>query len=114
MIEVGRVCIKIAGREALNKCVVVKVLDAKFVTIDGQVKRRKCNIAHLEPLNEKLDIKEDASTEEVKKAFEKLKVEVKETKPKAKKEKPVKQKKAKKEAPKAEEKPKKEKKASKK
>ena len=109
MIEVGRVCVKIAGREALNKCVVVKVIDDKFVTIDGQVKRRKCNIAHLEPLNEKLDIKEAASTEEVKKAFGKLKVVVKETKPKAKKEKPVKQK-----APKAEAKPKKEKKASKK
>lgn len=113
MIEVGRVCVKIAGREALNKCVVVKVLDDKFVTIDGQVKRRKCNIAHLEPLNEKLDIKEDASTEEVKKAFEKLKVEVKSTKSKEKKEKPVKKRTPKKEAPK-EEKPKKEKKASKK
>ena len=110
MIEVGRVCVKIAGREALNKCVVVKVIDEKFVMIDGQVKRRKCNVAHLEPLNEKLDIKEDASTEEVKKAFGKLKVEVKEKKPKPKKEKPVKQK----AAPKAEAKPKKEKKASKK
>ena len=113
MIEVGRVCVKIAGREALNKCVVVKVIDDKFVMIDGQVKRRKCNIAHLEPLDEKLDIKEDASTEEVKKAFGKLKVEVKETKSKAKKEKPVKKRTPKKEAPK-EEKPKKEKKASKK
>ncbi len=113
MIEVGRVCVKIAGREALNKCVVVKVIDDKFVMVDGQVKRRKCNITHLEPLNEKLDIKEDASTEEVKKAFEKLKVTVKENKSKEKKEKPVKKRTPKKEAPK-EEKPKKEKKASKK
>lgn len=113
MIEVGRVCVKIAGREALNKCVVVKVIDEKFVMIDGQVKRRKCNVAHLEPLNDKLDIKEDASTEEIKKAFEKVKVAVKETKSKEKKEKPIKKRTAKKEAPK-EEKPKKEKKASKK
>ena len=113
MIEVGRICVKIAGKEALNKCVVVKVIDEKFVMIDGQVKRRKCNVAHLEPLDQKIDIKEDASTDEVKKAFEKLKVAIKETKPKAKKEKPTKKKEVKKEQPK-EEKPKKEKKASKK
>ncbi len=90
MIELGRVCIKIAGREAMKKCVVVKVLDENFVLIDGQVKRRKCNISHLEPLQEKLDINENASTEEVKKALAGLKVEVKEKKTKAKKEKPVK------------------------
>lgn len=91
MMEVGRLCVKIAGREALKKCVIVKVLDDKFVMIDGQVKRRKCNISHLEPLPEKLDIKEDASTDEVKKALAKLKIEVTESKPKTKKEKPVKQ-----------------------
>lgn len=91
MMEVGRLCIKIAGRESLKKCVIVKVLDDKFVMIDGQVKRRRCNVSHLEPLPEKLDIKEDASTEEVKKALSKLKIEVTESKPKAKKEKPAKQ-----------------------
>lgn len=100
MMEVGRVCVKIAGRESLKKCVIVKVLDNKFVMIDGQVKRRRCNISHLEPLQEKLDIKEDASTEEVKKALEKLNVKVSEKKTKAKKEKPVKKRTAKKETPK--------------
>ncbi|MDP4012784.1 MAG: 50S ribosomal protein L14e [Candidatus Nanoarchaeia archaeon] len=100
MIEVGRVCIKIAGRESMKRCVVVKVLDNNYVEIDGEVKRKKCNIAHLEPLKDKVSIKEGASTAEVKKALEKLGVKVKETKKKEKKERPTKQKKTKTEKPK--------------
>jgi len=106
MMEVGRLCVKISGREALKKCVVVKVIDENFVMIDGQVKRRKCNVAHLEPLDEVIKIKENASTAEVKKAFAKLKIEIKETKPKKAKERPRKvrksSKKVKKEKPKKE------------
>lgn len=63
--DVGRVCIKIAGRDARKKCVVVDVLDSTFVMIDGETRRRKCNIAHLEPLNLAMDIKANASNEEV-------------------------------------------------
>jgi len=76
MIEVGRVCMKIAGREAGKMCVVTKVIDKNFVEVTGPkkltgIKRRKCNIDHLEPLPYKLDIKEGASDEEVLKALEK-------------------------------------------
>lgn len=76
MLEVGKVCIKTAGREAGKYCVVLKKIDDNFVLITGprsltKVKRRKCNIQHLEPLDYKLDIKADASDEEVAKAFEK-------------------------------------------
>ncbi len=53
MTEVGTVCLKIAGRDAGMKAVVVEKLDKEFVLIDGQVRRRKCNIKHLEPLTEK-------------------------------------------------------------
>lgn len=102
MIEVGRVCIKLAGRESMKKCVVVKILDNNFVEIDGERKRRRCNIAHLEPLKEKINIKEGATSAEVKKALEKLGVEVKETKKKEPKERPKKQKKTKAEKPKKE------------
>jgi large subunit ribosomal protein L14e len=80
-IEVGRVCLKIAGREGGRYCVVVKgagkeKADKSFVVITGPklltgVKRRKCNVNHLEPLPYVLEIKEDASDEEVLEAFKK-------------------------------------------
>ena len=80
MIEVGRLCVKIAGRDAGLKCVVVEVLDNNFVTIDGQTRRRKCNILHLEPLSEKIDIKPKASHDEIAEEFSKLQIEVKDRK----------------------------------
>ena len=36
MFQVGRLCIKIAGRDAGKKCVIVSVLDDVFVLIDGE------------------------------------------------------------------------------
>jgi len=65
MIEVGRVCVKIAGRDAGKKAVIIDVLDDKYVMIDGEVRRRKCNINHLEILKDKIDIKKNASSDEV-------------------------------------------------
>ena len=75
MIEVGRVCLKTAGREAGRYCVVVKRVDENFVMITGpreltSVKRRRCNIDHLEPLMEALSIKSDATDSEVLKAYQ--------------------------------------------
>ncbi|MDK2790520.1 MAG: large subunit ribosomal protein L14e [Methanothermococcus sp.] len=69
-IEVGRVCIKTLGREAGKTCVVVDVLDKNFVVVDGNVKRRRCNIKHLEPTDKKVEIEKEASTEEVKLALD--------------------------------------------
>lgn len=76
MIEVGTIAMKIAGREASRYCVVVKKIDDNFVVVTGPkiltgVKRRRCNIRHLEELPYKLDIKEDASDEEVLEAWKK-------------------------------------------
>ena len=90
MIEVGRLCVKIAGRDAGGKCVIVDVLDDKFVTIDGNVRRRKCNVAHLEPLKDSVKISKGASHEAVKKEFDKLKEAVWSTKSKKAAEKPKK------------------------
>lgn len=74
MLEIGRLCIKTAGREAGKACVVVKSVDSKFVMVTGpreitRVKRRKCNILHLEPLEDKLPLKSDASDSDVIKAY---------------------------------------------
>jgi len=69
VIEVGRVCVKLRGREAGRRCVIVDILDENFVIVDGDVKRRRTNIKHLEPLPTVLNIKQGASTEEVIKAM---------------------------------------------
>ena len=82
MLGVGRVCVKIAGRDAGGECVIVDVLDGKLVLIDGNVRRKKCNVLHLEPTAKTLDIKQGATHEEVKKAFELLSLPVWETKAK--------------------------------
>ncbi|MEM3626399.1 MAG: 50S ribosomal protein L14e [Candidatus Bathyarchaeia archaeon] len=69
-IEVGRICVKLAGREAGRKCVIVDIIDKNFVLITGPknitgVRRRRTNISHVEPLSEKVNIKRGASDEEV-------------------------------------------------
>jgi large subunit ribosomal protein L14e len=69
-IEVGRLCVKIAGRDAGKECVIVDVQDKNFVIIDGNTRRRKCNITHLELLPHKADIKKGATHEEALKALE--------------------------------------------
>ncbi len=71
MFEVGSVCIKIAGRDSNNFCAVVKKIDDNFVLIEGNVRRRKCSIKHLQPQNIKMELKDDASYEDVMKAFKK-------------------------------------------
>ena len=69
-IEVGRVCVKIAGREAGEKCVIVEVIDDKFVEVVGtNIKNRRCNIKHLEPVDQTIEIKSD-DVEEIKKELE--------------------------------------------
>ncbi len=84
MIEVGRICVKIAGRDANKKCIIVDILKGQYVMIDGETRRRKCNLAHLEPLDDKINIKKGASHDEVKTALKKISLETRETKPKKK------------------------------
>lgn len=74
MIEVGRVCYKIAGREAGKPCLIVEHAGANMVLIDGLVRRKKCNIKHLEFTSIVLPIKKSASTIEVQDALLKAKV----------------------------------------
>ncbi len=67
MFEVGRVCVKIAGRDAGKTCVVVETHDNGFVTVDGHTRRRKVNSKHLEPLNKVIKVKKSAKAEDLKK-----------------------------------------------
>ncbi len=74
-IEVGRICLKLRGREAGRKCVIVDVVDSNYVVVTGPkeltgVKRRRINIRHLEPLERKVEIGKGASDDEVMKALE--------------------------------------------
>lgn len=70
MLDIGRVCVKIAGKEAGKKAVIVDLIDKNFVLVDSPwVKRRRCNIKHLEPLDIVLPIERGASSEEVEKAL---------------------------------------------
>ncbi len=106
LFEIGRLVMKVAGRDAGKKAVVVEVIDAQYVLIDGATRRRKANTRHLEPLADVLKVKKGASHADVKKEFEKLGLTTWETKRKDAKERPRKIRK-KKEAPVKTEKPKK-------
>ena len=82
-IEVGRVCMKLVGREAGKLCVVLNdIVNEKgkskgtFVLVTGPklltgVKRRKANVTHLEETKHKLEIKNDSTDEEIIQAWEK-------------------------------------------
>jgi large subunit ribosomal protein L14e len=69
-VEVGRICVKTAGRENGKKCVIIDVLDKSFALITGPkevtgVKRKRVNQNHIRPLEDKLDLARGASDDEV-------------------------------------------------
>jgi large subunit ribosomal protein L14e len=73
-IEVGRICVKLSGREAGRKCVVVDMVDKSFVLITGPkkvsgVRRRRANVNHVEPLKDTVEIKRGATDDEVEEAL---------------------------------------------
>jgi large subunit ribosomal protein L14e len=72
MFSIGRVCVKLAGRDAGKKCIVIDVIDAHTVVVDGETRRRKCNVKHLEPLEKTVEISKDAPAEEVARAMKEL------------------------------------------
>ena len=72
--EIGRICTKLRGREAGEKCVVIDIVDENYVLIDGpRMKRRRCNVRHLDPTGQKVGIKKGAPKKEVDEAFKALK-----------------------------------------
>ncbi len=69
MFESGRICVKTAGRDAGLRCVIVDNLDKNYVLVDGETRRKKCNINHLEPTATILQIQKNAAHDEITKAF---------------------------------------------
>lgn len=77
-IEVGRICVKLTGRETGKKCVIVDVVDKNFALITGPktvtgIRRRRTNVDHLEPTDEMVELKKGATDDEVEKALTKAK-----------------------------------------
>jgi len=69
-VEVGRICVKITGREVGRKCVIVDIIDENFALITGPkkvtgIKRRRVNVNHIEPIKDKIEIKRGATDEEI-------------------------------------------------
>ena len=78
-IEVGRICVKLTGRETGKKCIVVDVIDKNFAVITGPksvtgIRRRRTNVDHLEPTPQTVELKKGATDEEVEKAVTKAKM----------------------------------------
>ena len=78
MMEIGRVCIKTAGRDSNKYCIVIDVVDDRFVMVDGQTRRKKANILHLEPTRLMADIKKNAGHDECIKALKSFGLETEE------------------------------------
>ena len=73
--RIGRVCVKTVGRETGSYCVIVDEMEGRFVVVTGpkhvsNVRRRKCNIRHLEPLEMEIPIEKGADDTAVEKALE--------------------------------------------
>lgn len=96
MFDIGRICMKIAGRDAGKLCVVIDKIDDNHVLIDGQTRRRKCNVTHLELIDKSVEISKNAPNSDVIKALKEINIECKEKKDKEKKEKTPRPKKVKK------------------
>lgn len=78
-LSVGRVCVKLSGRETGSKCVIVDRVDKNFVLIAGpNVRRRRCNVSHLKPTEIMIDIEKNVTDAALKKALKKAKVSLEE------------------------------------
>lgn len=67
---------KLVGRETGKKCVIVDLVDKNYVLVTGPksvtgVRRRRTNVAHLEPTAESVELKKGATDDEVDKALTK-------------------------------------------
>jgi large subunit ribosomal protein L14e len=74
-IDIGRICVKLSGREAGKKCVVVDIVDKNFVLVTGPkqlngVRRRRVNINHLEPTAVKVEVRKGETDEELMKRID--------------------------------------------
>jgi large subunit ribosomal protein L14e len=65
IVERGRIATKLLGREAGKMCAIVERIDKNYVMIIGpEVRKRRCNIDHLELHDSILEMPEGASDDE--------------------------------------------------
>ena len=76
--NIGQVCIKLAGRDAGKSAIIIDIIDDNFVMIDGNTRRKRCNIRHLEPLDMVAKIGKNAPTKDVLAALKSLNLPVRE------------------------------------
>ena len=74
-ISVGRIVVKLMGREAGRKAVVTQIIDRNFAEITGPVdltgvKRRRVNINHIEPTDYTVDIERGSDDKSITSAIE--------------------------------------------
>jgi large subunit ribosomal protein L14e len=74
-IDIGRICVKLSGREAGKKCIVVDVVDKNFVLITGPkqlngLKRRRVNVNHIEPTERKVSLRRGDTDEALMKVLD--------------------------------------------
>jgi len=74
-VDVGRICVKLSGREAGKKCVIVDVVDRNFVLVTGPkqvngMKRRRVNVNHIEPTQHRVSIKRGETDEQIMKTLD--------------------------------------------
>lgn len=74
---VGRVCVKLSGKETGKYCVILENVDKNFALIEGEVVRKRCNLAHLEPLDVVVQAKKNSDKQEVLGLLEKAGFKVK-------------------------------------
>jgi large subunit ribosomal protein L14e len=69
LLQIGRIVTKVTGREAGRRAVIVKLLDRNYALITGagisDVRRRRVNINHIEPMDVVVDIKSEAEDKAV-------------------------------------------------
>ena len=69
-IEIGRICIKVTGRESGQKCVIVDLIDKNFVLVTGPkevsgIKRRRSNVNHIDVTEDVINIDRGASDADI-------------------------------------------------
>ncbi|UJG39751.1 MAG: 50S ribosomal protein L14e [Candidatus Heimdallarchaeum aukensis] len=74
-IQIGRIVVKTAGREAGKKAIIADLIDQNYVLITGpkdltKVRRRKVNVGHIELTDKVVSIKRSASDDEIIKAID--------------------------------------------
>ena len=82
MIQIGRLCLKTNGRDAGLRCVILTDTKNNRVLIDGETRRRLCNVNHLEPLPTVVSVAKEASHQDVAAVLSHLGITVLATKPK--------------------------------